>query len=247
MTQLTFGPTRNFLVWTPDGRHIIFTSVPHAASLFQRAVDGTGNEERLTTTDRQHRAVAMSPDGKRLVFEQLTPTGTQDLMLLALDGASAPLGADTTHIRPLLQTPFDQRNAAISPDGRWMAYESNESTRLQIYVRPFPNVADALYQISTEGGRTPVWAPNGGELFFVNGSTVMSVAIQSTPTFSAGNVTPLFEASSMLLDGRRIGTMTGRTYDVARDGQRFLMIRETRAGSRASRRASSSCRTGSRS
>jgi eukaryotic-like serine/threonine-protein kinase len=131
---------------------------------------------------------------------------------------------------PLLQMPFDQRNASISPDGHWIAYESNESARPQIYVRPFPNVADAHYQISTDGGRMPVWAATGRELFFVNGSALMAVAVRPTPTFSAGNPTKLFEGPSILLDGRSIGLMTGRTYDVSRDG-RFLMIKENTASS----------------
>jgi len=233
LTRLTFGPTGNFSVWMPDGRRIIFTRARSAAgdapNLYRGSVDGTGNEERLTIGDRQDRAVAISPDGKRLVFEEQTPAGTQDLMLLALDGASTPPGPGVPRIRPLLQTPFDQRNAAISPDGRWMAYESTESARTQIYVRPFPNVIDAHYQISTDGGRTPLWSTDGRELFFVNGSALMAVAVQLTPTFSAGNPTTLFEGPSILLDGRSIGSMTGRTYDVARDG-RFLMIKKN-AGS----------------
>ena len=91
-------------------------------------------------------------------------------MLLSLDG--------TPRVEPLLQTPFDERNAAISPDGRWMAYESNESGQSQIYVRPFPNVADARYQISTGGGRTPAWAPDGHDLFFVNRTSMMAVTVQ---------------------------------------------------------------------
>jgi len=232
LTRLTFSPTGNFSVWTPDGRHIIFTKVSagdNTSNLYRQAVDGTGNEERLTSGDRQDRAVAISPDGKGVVFEQLTAAGTQDLMLLSLAGTLTSPGTDAPRIRPLLQTPFDQRNAAISPDGRWMAYEATESARTQIYVRPFPNVADAHYQISTDGGRAPVWALNGRELFFVNGSALMAVAVQMTPTFTAGNPTTLFEGPSMLLDGRSIGTMTGRTYDVSRDG-RFLMIKKN-AGS----------------
>jgi eukaryotic-like serine/threonine-protein kinase len=229
LTRLTVGPTGNsgnFLVWTPDGRHIIFTVVRDAPNLFRRAVDGTGTEERLTTSDRQQRPDAISPDGKRLVFEELTATSTYDLMLLALDGRSTPLGTGAPLPQPLLHTPFGERNATISPDGRWMAYESNESARSQIYVRPFPNVADGHYQISTDGGRAPVWAVNGRELFFVNGSTLMAVAVQATSTFSAGNPTTLFEGRSIFLDGRSMGAGTGRTYDVSRDGRKFLMIKE---------------------
>jgi dipeptidyl aminopeptidase/acylaminoacyl peptidase len=226
LTRLTFGPGANFNpLWTPDGRHIIFGSTrdnaPDESDLYRRAVDGTGIDERLTSSGRQHRSNAISPDGTRLVFEEPMPPAGYDFMLLSLEG--------TLRVEPLLQTPFDERNAAISPDGRWMAYESNESGQSQIYVRPFPNVADARYQISNGGGRTPVWAPSGHDLFFVNRSSVMAVTVQLTPTFSADNPTKLFDAPSVLLDGRFIATGTHRTYDVSRDG-RFLMIKEN-AGS----------------
>ena len=137
-------------------------------------------------------------------------------MLLSLQG--------TRRVEPLFQTPFDERNAAISPDGHWMAFESNESGQSRIYVCPFPNVTSARYEISNGGGRTPAWAPDGHELFFVDRTSVMAVTVQLTPTFSTGNPTKLFDAPSMVFDGRMIGTGTQRTYDVSRDGQRFLMI-----------------------
>lgn len=150
------------------------------------------------------------------------PPAGFDFMLLSLTG--------TPRVEPLLQTPFDERNATISPDGLWMAYESNESGQSQIYVRPFPNVADAHYQISSGGGRTPAWAPHGHDLFFVNRTSMMAATVRLTPTFSAGTPTKLFDAPSIVLDGRFIGFGTNRTYDVSRDGQRFLMIKAS-AGS----------------
>ena len=159
------------------------------------------------------------------------PSAGYDFMLLALGG--------TPRLEPLLQTPFDERNAAISPDGRWMAYDSNESGQSQIYVRPFPNVADARYQISNGGGRTPVWAPDGHDLFFVNRTSIMAVTVQLTPTFSAGNPAKLFDASGILLDGRLGASSTNRTYDVSRDSRRFLMIKEN-AGSGEGKAASPS-------
>jgi eukaryotic-like serine/threonine-protein kinase len=222
LTRLTFGSPGGFgPTWTPDGRQIIFGSPregPNRANLFRRSADGGGVEERLTTSNRAQRTNAVSPDGRRLVFEELTPSAGYDLMLLSLD--------KSLKVEALLQTAFDERNAAISPDGRWMAYESNESGQSEIYVRPFPNVDDARYQISNSGGRAPVWANDGHELVFVNRSSVMSVAIQMTPTFSAGNAIRLFEAHSIILDGRFGGAGTVRTYDVSRDGQRFLMVKD---------------------
>lgn len=132
---------------------------------------------------------------------------------------------------PLLQTPFDKRDAAISPDGRWMAYASNSSGQSQVDVRPFPNVAAAVYQISHDGGRTPVWAPSGRELFFVNRAGMMAVPVPGTPRFSAGSPIRLFDAPSMLLDGRFAGSSSVRSYDISRDGNRFLMIKENAVAS----------------
>ena len=221
LTRLTFDPRGSFgPLWTPDGRHIIFGSTRDSAesNLYRLSVDGTGNDERLTTSTHQQRTNAISPDGTRLVLEEQTSASDYDFMLLFLDA--------TRRLEPLLQTPFDERNAAISTDGHWMAYESNESGQSQIYVRPFPNVAEARYQISHGGGRTPAWAPNGNTLFFINRASVMAVTVQSTPTLNAGTPIKLFDAPSILLDGRFIATGTNRTYDVSPDGQRLLMIKE---------------------
>ena len=140
-------------------------------------------------------------------------------MLLALD-PSKGLGASPARIEPLLQTTFNESNAEISPDGHWLAYQSDESNQNEIYVRPFPKVSDGRWQISTSGGITPVWARSGRELFFRNGPTLLSVAVQTTPTFSAGNPTKMFE-------GRYAAAGIGRNYDVSLDGQRFLMIKDS--------------------
>jgi serine/threonine-protein kinase len=95
-------------------------------------------------------------------------------MVLPLDGSSVSSGGASGRATPLLATPFDERNASIEPGGRWIAYESNKSGQSQVYVKPFPNVNDAEYQISTAGGRTPLFGPGGRELFFVSGSQLMT-------------------------------------------------------------------------
>jgi len=230
LTRLVFGPA-SVALWTPDGKYIIFGSVSDApdgfregqprANLFRRAADGTGTDERLTSSPHMQRANAISPDGRLLVFEELTASAGYDLMVLSLG---------TRQVEPLLQTPFDERNAAISPDGHWMAYESNESGQSEVYVRPFPNVADARHQVSNGGGRAPVWAAHGHELFFVNRSSIMSAVVQLTPVFSAGDPTILFDAPTVVLDGRFIGS-TLRVYDVSPDGQRFLTIKDNAVAS----------------
>jgi Tol biopolymer transport system component len=161
------------------------------------------------------------------VFEQQTPANSMNLMVVVLDERAPPARTAAGRVLPLLDTDADERNASIAPDGRWVAYESNRSGQFQIYVKPFPNVGDAEYQISREGGRTPLWAPDGREVFFVNGSAMMAAPVQLAPTFSAGNPRTLFESPSLLLDGRLFINNTGRTYDISRDGQRFLMMKDT--------------------
>jgi serine/threonine-protein kinase len=118
------------------------------------------------------------------------------------------------------QTPFEEHNGEISPDGRWIAYQSNESGTDQIYVRPFPNVNDGHWQISTAGGFTPAWARSGRELFYVTPAALMSVAVHTTETmFAAESPAKIFETAAYLLG------IAARTYDVAPDGQRFLVIK----------------------
>ena len=220
-----------FSVWSPDSRYLFVG----ARNLFRHAADGTG-EERLTSDANpegagQRRAVEVSPDGSRLIYEQQTAAGSYDLMLLPLQG----LGKGGNPAAPLLNTPADERNASIAPNGRWMAYESNKTGQFQIYVKPFPNVDDAEYQVSTAGGRTPLFARNGRELFFVSGSALMSVPVRLAPTFATGNPTVLINSSSIILDGRLLGN-TGRTYDVSRDGDRFLMLKDDAAVDRSTNR-----------
>jgi serine/threonine-protein kinase len=225
-TPLPFDQHGAFSVWSADNRFLIFNAPSGStAHVVRRAANGTGAEERLTTADLSQRPIAMSPDGKRLVLERYSPKSSYDLMVLSLDDPAISTGTGAPS-SPLLDSPSDERNAAIAPDGGWMAYESNKSGQFQVYVKPFPNVKDAEHQISRAGGRTPVWAPGGGELFFITGDALMAVRVQLTPEFRAGNPTALFEARSLVLDGRQLLSNTARTFDVSRDG-RFLMLKDS--------------------
>jgi Tol biopolymer transport system component len=162
--------------------------------------------ERLTTNPNGQTAHSFSPDGKRLVFGE---GSTADLQVLSMEGERTS--------QPLFQSQFNETKAMISPDGHWIAYESNESGR-QIYVRPFPNVEAGKWQISRDGGQEPVWAPRGQELFYRNGEAMMVVGIKTEPTFLAGSPVVLFT-------GGYLTNITGVTYDISPDGQRFLMIK----------------------
>ena len=243
LTRLTFDPGFDrYPVWTPDGRRIVFSSQPAGApNLFWQAADGTGAAERLTESMNVQFPSSISADGTRLVFEEQRPA--PDVQLLALGGERPSTlrepqgrpepGGGTTgsgrgepveprRVTPLVATMFAERNGDLSADGRWLAYESNESGRIEVYVRPFPEVDGGKWQVSTSGGRQPLWAPNSRELFFVDAEgRIVAVPIQTGPGFIAGN-------PQVIVDGPFATTlpgMVGRMYDVSRDGQRFLMVK----------------------
>jgi serine/threonine-protein kinase len=190
-------------------------------SLFRRPSDGTGIVEPLLQgTVAQPSTV--TPDGTTLILQvrpQPSKVGSQannDIYLLPLAGEHRP--------QPLLAEPFNEFNAEVSPDGQWLAYESNESGRNEIYVRPFPKVDAGRHQVSTNGGRQPLWRRTGQELFYESMGTLMRVPVQAGSTSWRGTPEKVVDASPYLVRPR-FGS--GRMYDVSADGKRFLMIKET--------------------
>jgi eukaryotic-like serine/threonine-protein kinase len=134
---------------------------------------------------------------------------------LSLDG--------TRRVEPIIQSPANELNAEVSPDGKWIAYDSNESGQFEVYVRPYPNVRDGRWQISRQGGRQPLWSRDRRELFYRDFSgAVMATPVKLSPTFAAGEVAMLF-ANAGYHGGGSLGG--GRTYDRSLDGRRFLMIK----------------------
>ncbi len=131
-----------------------------------------------------------------------------------------PLGRGGSS-KPLIETkvPIQVYNAEISPDGRWVAYQSDESGRFEIYLHPFPALETGRWQISTNGGAHPLWARNGRELLFIDGKgTLISVPLLAGSTFNRGPSTPLFQAGQYFVD-------TARDYDMTNDGTRFLFVK----------------------
>jgi Tol biopolymer transport system component len=223
LTRLTFGPARDVdPLWTPDGKSVIYSSgggLAGARNLFRRAADGTGTVEPLTQGTAGMFPSAITADGHALIFQEGRPAGGTaadrgDLMLLPLVGERRP--------QPLVQTAFREMNAEISPNGHWLAYQSNESGQEEIYVLPFPKVtAGGKWQVSTSsGGTRPLWARNGRELFYESMGALMRVSVAGTSTLQAGPPSKLFDAGSFLR-----GAPADRPYDVSTDG-RFLMIKE---------------------
>jgi serine/threonine-protein kinase len=214
LARATFDPTVDiFPVWSPDGRQLLFgSSRADAVNLFAQAADG-GDVRQLTTSPNIQHATSVTPDGTRLVFTEIVPKTGQDIMQLRLDSRHA--------VTTLVQTSSDERNGEVSPDGRWLAYEADDSGRFNIYVRPFADVSSGRqWQVSTDGGIQPLWARNSQELFYLSAGALMRVGVEPGPTWTATGPTKLFE-------GRygAAANQSGRTYDIALDGKRFLMIK----------------------
>jgi len=209
--RLTSGPTpENSAVWT-DRETIVFGSQRSGASnLYRQRVDRTGTFERLTTHSTNQVPTGVSPRGE-IVAWQVATGGDLDLVAVDSAGRSQP--------RPLVATSAVEMNGDVSPDGRWLAYESNASGEFHVFVQPFGGTEGARVQISTSGGRQPRWAPSGRELFFINErGELMGVPVQTGATFTVGTPTKVLNAKYFNGGGN------ARNYDVARDG-RFLMIK----------------------
>jgi len=183
----------------------VSTRCPPNYNLFWQPADGSGEAERLTTSENWQSPTSWSPDGKTLVFTDSAPSAQSDIGLLTFDGKSRS--------SLFLKTPFNEDGGVVSPDGRFLAYVSDESGRNEVYIRPFPGQA-SKWQISNEGGRQPVWARTRREIFYRNGDKMMAVAVETEPTFRAGKPALLFE-----------GQFLAR-YDVSLDGERFVMVQE---------------------
>ncbi len=152
-----------------------------------------------------------SPDGEWLFFKELGEAGDWNIGAVRVDGTAEP--------QVLLGTPYVELFPSLSPDGRFLVYTSNETGRREVYVRAFPDLTGKR-QISTNGGSEPVWAKNGGELFYRETQKLMSVPVRTQPEFSAGRPELLFEGQ---YDLEPFGADVSN-YDVSNDGQRFIMI-----------------------
>ncbi len=199
-------------VWMPDGKRIIYQRGigPNQSQIVSQLADGSGGEEVLSTSDSARWPASLSSDGKVLAFQHSDPETGMDLYILPLDGDRQPYS--------WLKTKFNEWGAAISRDGKWIAYTSDESGQYEVYVRPLSG-SGGKRQISTAGGEEVTWSPDGRTLFYREGQRWMSVAVQTQPDFSA-------EAPKFMFEGPYLN-VPGVSYDVAPDGQRFMMLEES--------------------
>ena len=218
-TRLTFddGPDTE-QVWSPDGRHLIFSSPRKGAgdNLYRKRADGSGDEEPLTASDVPLWASSWSSNGQFVTFT--SSVGNLDLGFVKLD--TPPL-----KLQPLLHTTFSESDGAMSPDNRWIAYTSSESGRSEIYIRPFPS-GGGRWQVSDAGGGFPRWSRDGKELFYRVDDGLMVASIEALgDTLRTGKprraVTGAFRGG---IGGLSIAGSNFADYDVSADGRRFVMF-----------------------
>jgi eukaryotic-like serine/threonine-protein kinase len=214
--RFTFDAADNPIpAWSPDGTRIAFGSDRFGPTqLFLQRADRSDDPQRVLQGDRLQMPIWFAPDG-RLLFSEDVPERGRDIRALSLDGS--------LRVESLVDSPGNDASAEVSPDGRWLAYDSDESGQFEVYVRPYPDAHRARWQVSLGGGRQPVWSRDGRELFYRDFSgAVLSVRVVLRPTFAAGPALKILDGSGYVGGGR---FMSAQTYDVSLDGRRFLMLK----------------------
>ena len=215
--RFTFDPLLDsFPLWSPDGNRIAFQSVRRGVqNLYWKLSSGAGTDDLLLETDQNKAPTDWSSDGRFLLFRSLDPQTGFDLWVLPVSGDKKPF--------PFLKSASEEREGQFSPDSKWIAYQSNESGRSEIYVQPFPGTG-GKFQISANGGAQPRWNKNGKEIFYVSlDSKMMSAPVKLSPdgqSLETGTPAVLFPVR---IAGGPLSGIFRQQYAVSSDGQRFLV------------------------
>ncbi len=210
--RLTDAPEIDYApVWSPKGDEFAFSSdaMGRDYDIFRQRVDGTGKPEVLVGAPAREVAGDWSRDGKYLIYRRVSPRTGADLWYLLREGTNW-----TPH--PFLQTSAHESQPRFSPDSRYVAYVSDQSGRREVYVRAFPQ-GETVSRISRNGGVAPRWNPNGKELFYVEGISLIAVPVSMSPSFTPGKPTRLFDTAALEVGSAAPG------YDVSPDGQQFII------------------------
>jgi len=214
--RLTFDPAADVSpIWTPDGNRVVFASDQQGGGIFSKAADGSGSAEPLLASSDAVFPETFAPDGATLVFRS---GSNRTLNTLSM--------RDKSIARPLLQSPSGDHASAISPNGKWIAYDSHERGSGQIVVRPFPETGAKQWQISELGVSEPLWSHAGDELFYDAGGRLMMSRVSTDSEFAYEPPTELLQTAAYVFDSGN----ERPNYDLHPDDQRFIMIKPADAG-----------------
>jgi hypothetical protein len=207
-TRLNAAASSAHPLWTPDGDWVTFGSFAGDVwNVFRQRADGLGEPERLLSSGNNQIPYSWSPDGRVLTYTEVNPTTRSDIWRFSVSDRQA---------QPVLTGGFNEGQPAISPDGQWLAFVSDESGKSEVYVTSYPAVRGRNL-ISVDGGEEPIWSRNSNELYYRNGQRWMAVTTSTRPAFDASRPRVLFEGNYL--------NVSGLSYDVTADGRRFVLIR----------------------
>jgi len=221
-TRLTFGGQDRRPAWSPDGKLVAFIRDTAGNSIVvAHPADGSGPDRRLVRLDRRVQEIEWSRDGRWLVLRTDNgQAGAGDIVGVRTGGDTAPV--------PLVASPYTELQPALSRDGRWLAYTSNESGTNEVYVRPFPDTGGARWQVSNGGGEEPRWSADGREIFFLDPrSRLIAADVRPGPAFAVAGQRPLFSTLDFFREGFH------QSYDVSADGRSFYFMRPLQSAATA--------------
>jgi Tol biopolymer transport system component len=214
-TRVTFDTSATWPVWSPDGRQIVYTRFVEGtgafpARLYLVPADGSGSPRPLADKPGQWRATEFEPGGRGIVYSgHASAQGKEEIWRLGLDSGATPV--------QVLANGFNNGAPSLSPDGRWLAYTSDESGRSEVYVRSYPGQG-GRWQVSLDGGTEPIWSPKGSEIFYRKGDDMMAAGVRS------GSAIEITGRSRLFTGAYQTAGFFDQDYAVSGDGRQFVLV-----------------------